>query len=139
MERHIYVDGSCCHQKHKGSWAVVDEKNEYSGTLEKLDLDSEYCELFAIYQALLLSRFDTGRVVIHSDNPAVVNLNKSMPDFYKRVKKQGKKQLKNRYLLDEVYRTYNSVHNVQIKQINRRNNKRADRLAKRTLKNYMRK
>ena len=94
-EKHIYVDGSCCHQKHKGSWAVIDEENEYSGALEKLDLDSEYCELFAIYQALLLSRFDTSRVVIHSDNPAVVNLNKSIPDFYRRVKRQGRKQLKN--------------------------------------------
>ena len=50
----LFVDACCCHQANKGSWAVVGENVCQSGvmTCENGRVNSDYCELYAIYQAL---------------------------------------------------------------------------------------
>ena len=133
----IYVDGACRHREGIGAWGVVVGDNYYSGILKRKGLDSVYCELFAIRQALIITRKYLEKAIIFTDNNAVENLHKSKVDFQRVLQRKGKKRkIKNKSILSNVYRIYKSSPNVEIKQISRQDNFRADGLVKQVLRGY---
>ena len=91
----IYVDGACCHQRKQGSWAVITDDKNYTGGLNKKDINSEYCELFAIREALSISYNYADDIVIFTDNNVAENLNKTAIDFKRRL---GRRKKKNKFL-----------------------------------------
>ena len=126
----IYVDACCRHQDDIGSWAVVTEYRQYSGLIEENKLHSFYCELYAVYQALLLAK-QYESAIIYCDNLGVVRmLNKEMDDFTKLID-YSKKRDSN--FLHEVYYFYQDIPNVEIRKISRADNKIADRVARNML------
>lgn len=130
----IYVDGACISQQNIGTWSVVDGNNLYRGTIKKHNLDIMYCELYAIYQALIIRINSNEKVTIYSDNNIVSNLNKNEKEFNKRLNRKGKLKIKNKDLLKKVWLLYNNSPNISIKQISRNDNKLADAVASLTLK-----
>lgn len=126
----IYVDACCRHQDDVGSWAVVTEFSQYSGVIEENNLHSFYCELYAVYQALLLAKqYDD--VTIFCDNRGVVKiLNREMDEFTQLID-YSKKRDSN--FLHEVYYFYQDNPNVKIRKIARDDNKIADRVARNML------
>lgn len=133
--KEIYVDGSCQHQYGQGSWAVVMNDGEYSGKLYKEDIDAPYCELFALKQALLITQGCIENIVIYTDNDGIyTTLHKTEEKFEQRLKKRGKRAIKNKDIFSTVYKLYHSSYRVIIKRIPRILNEAADSLAKKTLK-----
>lgn len=130
----IYVDGACIRQQNIGTWSVVDGNNLYRGAIKKHNLDIMYCELYAIYQALIIRINSNEKVTIYSDNSIVSNLNKNEKEFNKRLNRKGKLKIKNKDLLKKVWLLYNNSPNISIKQISRNDNKLADAVASLTLK-----
>lgn len=135
---YIYVDASCFRPESKGAWAVITDEEQYSGTIYKENINPQYCELVAIYQALMLSKDLIDQIVIFTDNNVAINLNKPVDVFEKRINKTGKGRLKNRSLIKKVYDLYNSLYHIEIRQISRNKNKIADQLAKKTLIQFVR-
>ena len=135
--KEIYVDGACRHREGIGAWAVVAGDNYYSGILKRNGLDSVYCELFAIRQALIITRKYLEKTIIFTDNNAVKNLHKSRVDFQRVLQRKSKRRkIKNKSILSNVYRIYKSSPNVEIKQISRQDNFEADGLVKQVLRAY---
>lgn len=126
----IYVDASCRENEDIGSWAVVTENKQYSGLIGEKNLHSFYCELYAVYQALLLSK-ESENVVIYCDNQGVVRmLNKDMAEFTEVIDFSKKRD---HNFLHEVYYSYQDMPNVEICKIDRSNNKVADKVARNML------
>lgn len=128
----VYVDACCCHQKDKFSWAVISENIRKGGSITQEKINTGYCELYAVYQALIM--LENRNAIIFCDNEFVVTiLNKSRKKFDWLLK--YKKYRIDKDFLRTVYDLYNSHENVIVKKINRKDNKRADKLA-RSFKNW---
>lgn len=67
----FYTDGSAIPNPGRGGWAVYDvlEKTLESGYLE--NVTNNYCELYAVYRALIKSTSST-RVFVYTDSRVVV-------------------------------------------------------------------
>ena len=130
MTNYIYVDASYQRQNDIGSWAVVTEYSQYSGVIEENNLHSFYCELYAVYQALLIAQ-QHDDVVIYCDNRGVVKMLNRETDEFTQLIDYSKKRDSN--FLHEVYYFYQDNPNVKIRKIPREDNKIADRVARNML------
>lgn len=132
MSKIVYVDSSCCHQKNKFSWAVVGKNIREGGSVTKEGINSGYCELYAVYQAL--QHVGNTDAIIFCDNAFVVRiLNKSKKQFEYLLKSNNYRPDKD--FLRTVYDLYQDLGNVSVRKINRKANKKADKLA-RSFKNW---
>ena len=127
----FYVDASCCHQCNKGVWAVVTPYKQYTGRINEYEcqdgLSSGYCELKAVEQAIMLAMNRDDYVTIYCDNKSVVkSLNRNCLDENRSYGKYGYN-----LLLENVFWLYKCASNVSVKWISRKENKLADKLAKR--------
>lgn len=129
----LYVDACCCHQKNKFSWAVIGKNIRDGGCVTKEGVNSGYSELYAVYQALQLVESDTD-AIIFCDNAFVVRiLNKSRKQFEYLLKSNYYRPDKD--FIHTVYDLYHDLGNVRVMKINRKDNKKADKLAK-SFKNW---
>lgn len=125
----FYTDACCKHQDNVGSWAVVGMNDCYTGLVSSGEgkVNSGFCELYAVYQALKIADKDK-QTIIYNDNQGVVNwLNKD-----KCNKHTGRENYKE--LLKKVHPFYHSLDNVKVVYISRKQNKVADKLARKTIK-----
>ena len=130
MTDYIYVDASYQRQNDVGSWAVVTEDKQYSGLIDAPNLHSFYCELYAVYQALLISKqYDD--VVIYCDNRGVVKILNRETDEVTQFIDYSKKRDSN--FLHKVYYLYQDNPHIKIRKIHRSENKIADRVARNML------
>lgn len=97
-------------------------------------MNSGYCELYGIREALKIASGDNA--VIYNDNPFVNNLNKCSVEFNERVRR---KRYKDNGLLSEVYDLYNQYPSVRLEKVKRKRVRVADNLARKTLREYLRK
>lgn len=128
MVRRLYVDASCDYHNNMCGWAIVGENIQRSGvsSCETGRVNSGYCELCAVYQALQLIN-DNERTNIYTDNQGLVQLLRH--DICD--KKNGRQNYND--LLKIVHPFYHSMKNVYIYKISRKHNKVADKLARKAL------
>lgn len=127
--KRLYVDASCDYRNNVCGYAIVGDGIQKSGIVscDVGRVNSGYCELYAVYQALQLIN-DNKRVNIYTDNEGLVRwLRKDVCD-----KKNGRQNYNE--LLRVVHPFYHKLKNVRIYKINRKHNKIADKLAKKALK-----
>lgn len=134
----IYADGSCNHQNNIGAWAIVSNNFSESGIIKSDNIG--YVELYAIYMALLKLQEYTGPVIIYTDSQyAYSNINWKAKEYgsvgWK--SKSWRKRIPNKELLQKILSLVNGKE-ITVKKINRKSNK-ADKLAKKTMKNCKRK
>ena len=128
MSEVLYVDACCCHQADKFSWAVVGEKISKGGNKERQDINIGYCELYAVYQALLLVK-DYVPTTIFTDSQFVVSILNSSREMFE-WKMEHKNYHMNKDFIRNVYNLYQKMDNVLVMKINRNENKIADKLAR---------
>lgn len=129
MTKKFYVDACCNRFYELGSYAIVCGEEHYTGLIHGKNLNSGYCELYGIREALY--RTKNQNAIIYNDNTCVNNLNLSTEKFEKKFKKR---RLKDNGLLKEVFILYNNYPNVKIDLVNRKRVRVADYLARKTLK-----
>lgn len=131
MEKY-YVDACCNHHINRGTWAVIHGDKTYTGMVKphKGRVNSGYCELYAVYQALQLTD-DEKKTIIYNDNKGVVQLlNKE--ECYKKTGRPNYNEL-----LRIVHPLYHNLMNVKVCKVGRKENRVADYLAKKTMKEHM--
>lgn len=138
MRQKIYCDASYRNQTQVGSWAVIGENYQKAGII-KGKTSAGYMELYAVYQAIIESTHHTQPTTIYTDSLYVVTyLNRKAREYetlgWKR--KEWTKRIPNKELLIKSYETLKKSPNIRIKKIQRENNKKADKLAKKTLKQH---
>ena len=131
----FFVDASYINQEKLGSWAVISDQFQRSGVICG-NLNSGYCELYATFQGILeASRYDNA--VIYTDSNYVYsNLNWKAQQYERKdwTSKSWRKRIPNKNLLRKTFELYRQNPQIKVKEINRKQNKEADKLAKRTLK-----
>ena len=131
----IYADGSCNHHDEVGAWAIVSNKFQKGGIV-KSD-NSGYIELYAVYKALLEAQKYNGDVIIYTDSQYVYsNVNWKSKEYSSLgwKSKSWRKRIPNKKLLQKIMPLMKS--NIRVEKINRKNNKCADRLARKTMKKH---
>lgn len=127
-KKQFYTDASCKHKRGIGSWAVVQGDKYWSGIIRGEKLRSGYCELYAIREALKIA--NNTNAIIYNDNPCVHLLNREEGYIEKKLTKS---KHKDKEMLKEVYDLYNSMTNVVICKISRKDN-HAHHIARKTIK-----
>lgn len=129
-DKHYYVDACCCHQHNKFSWAIFSEDIQEGGSITQEKINTGYCEMYAVYQALL--RIESG--IIFCDNEFVVRILNTSRKQFEFLMKYRKYKI-NKDFLCTVYDLYHDRKNVILMKVNRKDNKEADKLA-RSFKNW---
>ena len=129
MSEVFYVDACCCHQANKFSWAVIGENIRKGGSVTQERINTGYCELYAVYQALQFVKKKDSTITIFCDNNFVVSiLNRSRKSFEWSMK--YRKYRIDKDFIRKVYDLYHNCENVLVMKINRKDNKMADKLAR---------
>lgn len=132
----IYADGSCNHQEGYGAWAIVSNKFQDHGIINAENIG--YVELYAVYKALLKAQGYRGDVVIYTDSQYVysnVNWKSKEYECLGWKSKSWRKRIPNKELLQEIVPLMKP--NIRVEKINRKDNKCADRLASKTMKEHL--
>ena len=131
----VHVDGSCNHQNNIGAWAIVSNSFSESGIIEADNIG--HVELYAVYKALLKVQGCYGKVIIYTDSQYVYsNVNWKCKEYESLgwKSKGWRKRIPNKRLLQKIVPLMKT--NIRVEKINRRNNKCADNLARKTMKEH---
>ena len=100
----VYTDGSYSNQAKVGAWAVWSKDFIDSGVLPYKS-SSGYCEMYAVYEALMYTRFGYDIVNIHTDSTyVIIHCERKIYEYADNNWRHSKnRKIKNLELLKEVY------------------------------------
>lgn len=137
----VYTDGSYSNQAQVGAWAIWSKDFTDSGVLPYRS-SSGYCEMYAVYEALVYTRFGYDMVNIHTDSTYVIShCERKIYEYAKNDWKPNgsRKSIPNEDLLKEVYDMLKDM-NVMFYKVKSHKNKHnilVDRLANRKQREWI--